>query len=83
MKKYLSLLLLFVFSLVLVSCGGGNTGGDNTGGGNGGGNVTGKITLSYASWGDANLDALLIKEFESTHPGVKVIRDESITGSGN
>ena len=83
MKKYVSLLLLFVFTLVLVSCGGGNTGGDNTGGGNGGGNVTGKITLSYASWGDANLDALLIEEFESTHPGVKVIRDTSITGTGN
>ena len=83
MKKYLSLLLLLVFSLVLVSCGGGTTGGDNTGGGNGGGNVTGKITLTYASWGDANLDALLIKEFESTHPGVKVVRDDSITGTGN
>ena len=78
MKKYFSLLLVFIACLVLVSCGEGN---DNTGGG--GGNVTGEVMLSYASWGDAELDALIIAEFEAKHPGVTVYRDTSISGTGN
>ena len=80
MKKYLSLLLLLVFTLVLVGCGNKNK--DPNGGG-GGGQVTGEVTLSYASWGDAALDDLLIAEFEKTHPNVKIYRDTSITGTGN
>ena len=78
MKKYFSLILIFIACLVLVSCGEGN---DNTGGG--GGNVTGEVMLSYASWGDAELDALIIAEFEAKHPGVTVYRDTSISGTGN
>ncbi len=84
MKKYLSYILLLIFSLVLVGCG--TPGTDDPGkepGDNPGGTVSGKITLSYASWGDANLDALLIAEFEKTHPNVKIYRDDSITGTGN
>ena len=80
MKKYLSYILLLIFSLVLVGCG--TPGTDDPGkepGDTPGGTVSGKITLSYASWGDANLDALLIAEFEKTHPNVKIYRDDSIT----
>ena len=90
MKKYFSLLLVLIACLILVSCGGGESGGNEGGeqGGNGGnnsggGNISGEVTLSYASWGDAELDALLIAEFEATHPGVTIFRDTSITGTGN
>ena len=75
MKKYFSLILVFIACLVLVSCGGDK---DNPGG-----TVSGEIMLSYASWGDAELDALLIAEFEEKHPGVTIYRDTSITGTGN
>lgn len=73
MKKYLSLIAILLCSFILISC--------NKGGG--GGTVTGNIQLSYASWGDAELDALLIAEFEKTHENVKIFRDTSITGTGN
>lgn len=74
MKKYLSLIVLLLCAFVLVGCKKDKPGG---------GNVTGKVTLSYASWGDVNLDALLIEEFERTHENVKIFRDTSIAGTGN
>ena len=76
MKKFYSLLLVLLGCLILAGCN--DTEDPGTGGG-----VTGEVTLSYASWGDANLDALLIAEFEKTHPGVTIFRDTSITGTGN
>ncbi len=72
--KTLSIFSILTIALILVGCGGK--------GGNGGG-VTGKITLTYASWGDANLDAMLIEEFQKTHDNVTILRDTSITGTGN
>lgn len=71
--KTLSFALVCLTALVLVGCGGGNNGG----------NISGSITITYASWGDANLDQKLIDEFEKNHENVTVLRDTSITGTGN
>lgn len=69
--KTLSFALLCLVSIVLVGCG------DDSGG-----NLSGTITLTYASWGDNDLDQKLIEEFEKTHENVKVIKDTSIGGTG-
>lgn len=71
--KTLSFALVCLTALVLVGCGGGNNGG----------NISGSITITYASWGDAKLDQKLIDEFEKNHENVTVLRDTSITGAGN
>lgn len=75
MRKYLSLLIVLIATIALVGCGGDEDNKDNN-------KPQGEITLSYASWGNADLDALLIAEFEKTHPNVKIYRDISITGTG-
>ena len=75
MKKYFSFLLILTIAFTLIGC--------KPQSGGGGGGHEGEITLSYASWGNAELDELLIAEFEATHPNVKIYRDTSITGTGN
>lgn len=72
--KTLSIISICMIALILGSCGKTNS---NKG------NLSGNITLTYASWGDANLDAMLIDEFEKLHENVTIVRDTSITGTGN
>ncbi len=70
--KTLSFALVCLMAVVLVGCG------DDSNSG-----LSGTITLTYASWGDDNLDQKLIEEFEKTHENVKVMKDTSIGGTGN
>lgn len=44
---------------------------------------TGKISLTYASWGDAELEQAMINAFMEKYKNITVIRDTTITGTGN
>lgn len=71
MKKLMMLALLIVSAFALVACGG-----DNGGGG------TRNITLSYADWGDQELNQRLIDAFMEEHPHIDVVLRRDITGAG-
>ena len=42
-----------------------------------------KTTLTYASWEDATLEQAMIDAFMEKYPHIKVLRDTTITGTGN
>lgn len=42
-----------------------------------------KVTLTYASWGDAALEQAMIDAFVTEHPNITVLRDTTISGTGN
>ncbi len=72
MKKLMMLALLIVSAFALVACGGDD---------NGGGGVR-NITLSYADWGDQELNQRLIDAFMEEHPHIDVVLRRDITGAG-
>ena len=72
MKKLMMLAVLAVLSFALVACGGD----DNGGGG------TRNITLSYADWGDQELNQRLIDAFMEEYPHIDVVLRRDITGAG-
>ena len=73
MKKYFLFVLTLLACFALVGCGGGD---DN-------GGEQKKTTLTYASWGDATLEQAMIDAFMEKYPHIKVLRDTTITGTGN
>ena len=72
MKKSMMLALLIVSAFALVACGGDD---------NGGGGVR-NITLSYADWGDQELNQRLIDAFMEEYPHIDVVLRRDITGAG-
>ncbi|MFW5894563.1 MAG: ABC transporter substrate-binding protein [Bacillota bacterium] len=74
MKKLLLLALLSALSFTLVGCGGG---GDVEGSSD-----SNKIVLSYADWGDTEMNQALIDAFEEENPNVEVELRTDITGTG-
>jgi len=70
MKKIMILLSMFTLALVLVGCDR-NNGGD-----------TRNIVLSYADWGDQEMNQALIDAFMEENPNVRVVLRKDITGAG-
>ncbi len=68
MKKLLLFALVFTMGLTLVGC--------NRGGG------SGNIVLSYADWGDAEMNQALIDAFMDENPHITVELRRDITGTG-
>lgn len=73
MKKILLLTLSVVSLFVLAACGNGGS----TGGG-----TTRNIALSYADWGDQELNQALIDAFMEEYPHITVELRRDITGAG-
>ena len=73
MKRYILFVLTLLACFALVGCGNGNNGGDEQK----------KTTLTFASWGDATLEQAMIDAFMAKYPHIKVLRDTTITGTGN
>ena len=42
-----------------------------------------QVELTYASWGNEQLEQAMLSAFEEAHPNIRVHRDLSITGTGN
>ena len=74
MKKIISLIFITIISITLVACG-------NTGDGGGGGPQ--QIELSYADWGDQELNQQLIDAFMEEYPDIRVTLRSDISGSGD
>ena len=83
MKKFLSVLTLALFSLLLVGCGDTTTANNTTNPTQAGTTTTGNsyenCTLTYAAWNLGSADAeslsierLMLQEFEKAYPGIKV-----------
>lgn len=70
MKKIYLVISLLLLSLALVACGGNN------------GEVSNRIQLSYADWGDPETNQKLIDAFEDAHPNIDVELRTDIAGSG-
>lgn len=70
MKKFLSIIFTLFFGLFLVAC---NGNGDE---------VTNKIALSYADWGDAEFNKKMIEAFEEKYDHITVELRTDIEGSG-
>lgn len=73
MKRYILFVLTLLACFALVGCGNGNNGGDEQK----------KTTLTFASWGDATLEQAMIDAFMAKYPHIKVLRDTTITDTGN
>ena len=69
MKKLMALMVASMFVFTLFACGGDDNG-------------TAQIELSYADWGDAELNQILIDAFMEEYPHIKVTLREDITGTG-
>ncbi|MFP4287380.1 MAG: hypothetical protein ACLFRI_06725 [Candidatus Izemoplasmataceae bacterium] len=86
MKKFLSLLLVFLMSFAIVACGEETLDPDpdpnGNGDDNGGTTPTKNITLSYADWGDQELNQILIDAFMEEYPNITVELRKDITGAG-
>ena len=78
MKKILLMVLTIALTLTLVGCGNGD---DNDNGDKNGSNSS-NIVLSYADWGDSEMNQALIDAFEEEHPNIKVDLRQDITGTG-
>ena len=74
MKKIISFIFITIISITLVACG-------NTGDGGGGGSQ--QIELSYADWGDQELNQQLIDAFMQEYPDIRVTLRSDISGSGD
>ncbi|WP_370295786.1 ABC transporter substrate-binding protein [Rossellomorea marisflavi] len=78
MKKILTSLLVLVLAVSLVACSSKDkANGDAK-------NNKNNVTLKYANWNlgteeDNNLERMMIKEFEKSHPNIKIEINESIT----
>ncbi len=70
MKKIYISLFVFLVAFVLVSCG------PN-------GEVSNRIQLSYADWGDQELNQKMIDAFEEEYPNIDVELRTDISGSGD
>lgn len=82
MKKWLALIsLTLVFTLA--ACGGGEGSGDSTDpsdpDGSGSNN---EIVLSYADWGDQDLNEALVEAFMEEYPNIRVELRQDISGAG-
>jgi multiple sugar transport system substrate-binding protein len=75
MKKIMLLIVAFALSLTLVGCGDDN-GNDNPS------NDDSNIVLSYADWGDSEMNQALIDSFEEENPNIEVNLRQDITGTG-
>ena len=75
MKRFFSILLLFVLIFTLFSCGDDKNDGGNT-------PTTKTVYLTYAEWGDQNVAQQMLDAFMEKHPNIKVTLDTTITGSG-
>ena len=73
MKKLLTLVFITIISITLVACG-------STGDGGGGSQ---QIELSYADWGDQELNQQLIDAFMQEYPDIRVTLRSDISGSGD
>lgn len=86
MKKWLMLVLSLIVVLTLAACGGTETPedpDDPVDPGNGGNdNPTEEIVLSYADWGDPELNQELIDAFMAEYPNIRVDLRQDITGAG-
>ena len=72
MKKLMLLTMLVMLGLTMAACAGGN----------GGGGSKGDIILSYADWGDQELNQALIDAFMEENPHIQVELRKDITGAG-
>ncbi len=68
MKKILLFVLSLTLGLTLVACGNGES--------------RGNIVLTYADWGDQDLNQALIEAFMEEHPNIRVELRQDITGAG-
>ena len=75
MKKIMLLTLSVVLGLTLVGCG-------NDSDDNGTNSDSDKVVLSYADWGDKEMNQALIDAFEEENPNIEVELREDITGTG-
>jgi len=85
MKKWLLIILSLTLVLTLAACGGDDTPDDPddpVDPGDNGGNTTKDIVLSYADWGDPELNQQLIDAFMLENPNITVELRQDITGSG-
>lgn len=87
MKKWLLVLLSFTFVFTLAACNGGTTDtpddpDDPVDPGGNGGNTTKDIVLSYADWGDPELNQQMIDAFMAEYPNITVELRQDITGAG-
>ncbi len=73
MKKLLSFALVGLMVFALAACG--DDGGDTGGGQN-------NIVLTYADWGDQELNQVMIDAFMEEYPNITVKLREDITGAG-
>lgn len=85
MKKWLLVVLSLTLVLTLAACGGTETPedpDDPVDPGDNGGNTTKDIVLSYADWGDPELNQQLIDAFMVEYPNITVELRQDITGAG-
>ena len=86
MKKWFMLVLSLTLVLTIAACGGSETPDDNDdpdNPGNGGNdNPTEEIVLSYADWGDPEINQALIDAFMVEYPNIRVELRQDITGAG-
>ncbi len=80
MKKIMLLIVAFSLSLTLVGCGDDNGNDDENG--NEDSNDDSKIVLSYADWGDSEMNQALIDSFEEKNLNIEVNLRQDITGTG-
>jgi multiple sugar transport system substrate-binding protein len=73
MKKFFLFIMMLVMAFSIVGC---NKEVDDN-------NNDRKVTLTYASWGDATLEQAMIDAFVAEHPNITVLRDTTISGTGN
>jgi len=84
MKKFLLMILTLSLSFVLIACNGenGDDNGDDNGDNGSGGSGSGSIVLSYADWGDSEVNQALIDAFMEEYPHIQVELRRDITGAG-
>lgn len=84
MKKLFLMMLTLTFALAIVGCSNGDdtTDPDDNGGTGNTGGTSKNIVLSYADWGDAEMNQALIDSFMEAHPNIRVELRSDITGAG-
>jgi multiple sugar transport system substrate-binding protein len=81
MKKILTLTMLMLLTFALAACRDTEPDPNGGNGGNGGGNVR-NITLSYADWGNQEVNQALVDAFMLEYPHITVDLRRDITGAG-
>jgi len=82
MKKIFLLALAALLTLSVAACGNGDDNPNGDENGTGGGGSDRNIVLSYADWGDVEMNQALIDSFMEAHPNIRVELRRDITGAG-